>query len=429
MKNFKKSLAAILAACALLNLTGCSEKESAGRADDLVIGSGAADGGNTPDSGVQITKPQYAPIALTGSNTENSIRLFDAISADKKNAMFSPISLNMALGLIEAGANGDTKTALDSYLQTENFADFARSYMQLAKDKYTFKSEYKNRKNVLEIANSFWADHALPVSTDYKQIVSDMFDAEIQSVDFANKNKTLGKINGWVNDKTHKMIPSILSDYSEETAAVLINTIYFESAWSDEWHINTDNKESFTLTDGTTKELPLMYNGGDSYFENDKATAFSSRYVNGLEFIGILPKESGEFTLESLDIPSLLESETWDYDVSAVMPRFAFDTAFGLKDALSAAGLDVIFDENKADFSGISDVDLWVSEILQKTRIELDENGTRAATVTAEIMAGNAMPMPRERRTVRLDRPFAFMIYDNEQDQILFMGKVTELDG
>ncbi len=422
MKNFKKTLAAILAACALLNLTGCSEKESAGRVDDLVIGPN--DGGNTPNSGVQITKPQYSHITLTDSNTENSIRLFDAISADKQNAMFSPISLNMALGLIEAGANGDTKTALDSYLQTENFTEFARSYMGLAKNKYTFKSEYKNRKNVLEIANSFWADHSLPLNTNYKQIVSDMFDAEIQSVDFMNKDKTLSRINGWVSDKTHKMISSILQDYAQDTAAVLINTIYFESAWSDEWWIDTDNKESFTLTDGTTKELALMYNGGDSYFENDKATAFSSRYMNGLEFIGILPKESGEFMLESLDIPSLLESETWDYDVSAVMPRFTFDTAFGLKDALCAAGLQDIFDENKADFSGISEVDLWVSEILQKTRIELDENGTRAAAVTAEIMAGNAMPMPRERKTVRLDRPFAFMIYDNEQDQILFMGKV-----
>lgn len=426
MKNFKTTLAAILAACAMLNLTGCSEKDNVGRADDLIIG--PADGGNQT-SGVQITRPQYAPITLTDSNIENSIRLFDAISADKKNAMFSPISLNMALGLIEAGAEGDTKAALDSYLQTENFADFARSYMELAKSKYTFKGEYNNRKNVLEIANSFWADHSLPLNTDYKQIVSDQFDAEIQSVDFSNKDKTLGKINGWVNDKTHRMIPSILQDYGQDTAAVLINTVYFESAWVDEWHVNTDNKETFSLLDGTAKELPLMYNGGDSYFENDKATAFSSRYMNGMEFIGILPKESGEFTLESLDIPSLLESETRDYDVSAVMPRFTFDTAFGLKDALSAAGLDVIFDGTKADFSGISDVDLWVSEILQKTRIELDENGTRAAAVTAEIMNGSAMPMPRERKTVRIDRPFAFMIYDHENDQILFMGKVTEIDG
>lgn len=427
MKNFKRTLAAILAACAMLNLAGCSENNDMGRADDLVIGANDS-GDRTNSSGsADITKPQYYPIELSENNTVNSVKLFDVISADKKNAMFSPISLNMALGLIEAGAAGDTKAAIDSYLRTENYPDLAQRYMQLAKDSYTFKGTYNNRNNVLEIANSFWADHSLPLKTDYKKLVSDKFDAEIQSVEFADKTKTLGKINGWVNEKTHKMIPSILQDYSEDTAAVLINTIYFESAWVKEWYIDKNNKEAFTLTDGTTKELPLMYKSANSYFENDGATAFSYRYMNGLDFIGILPKETGEFTLESLDIPSLLESESYDYDVDAAMPEFAFDSAFALKDVLTAAGLGIIFDEDKADFSGISDIRLWVSEILQKTRIELDKNGTKAAAVTAAVMeAGSAMPMPKETKTVRLDRPFAFMIYDKNENQILFMGKVTE---
>ena len=424
MKNFKKTLAAILAACALMGLSGCSEKNT-GRVDDLNIG--AADSGHQSGDDANISNPQYAPIELSGSNTENSVKLFDVISADKKNAMFSPISLNMALGLIEAGAVGDTKAAISSYLQTENYPDFAQKYMQLAKDSYTFKSKYNDYNNVLEIANSFWADHELPLNTSYKQLTSDKFDAEIQSVDFKDKKKTLNKINGWVNEKTHKMIPSILQDYDEETAAVLINTIYFESAWVKEWNINKNNKEAFTLLDGTTKELPLMYKRVNTYFENESAEAFSYRYKNGLEFIGILPKESGEFTLESLDIPSLLKNESYDYDVDAVMPGFAFDSAFALKDVLTAAGLGDIFDKDKADFSGISEIPLWVSEILQKTRIELDENGTKAAAVTAIMMeAGSAMPVPKEVKTVRLDRPFAFLIYDQNEDQILFMGKVTE---
>lgn len=225
------------------------------------------------------------------------------------------------------------------------------------------------------------------------------------------------------------LFPTILKDYDDQTAAVLINTIYFESAWREKWYINDKDKEAFTLSDGTAKNIPLMYNGCNSYFENDKATAFGSYYVNGLQFIGILPKESGEFTLEGLDIPSLLESKTTEYDVSAVMPRFTFDTAYGLKEALSAAGLENIFDEENADFSGITGKkhDLRVSEIIRKTRIELDENGTKAAAVTAVSMDTNeAMPELRERKTVRLDRSFAFMIYDSKQDVILFMGKVTE---
>lgn len=158
------------------------------------------------------------------------------------------------------------------------------------------------------------------------------------------------------------------------------------------------------------------------YFENDAATAFKYGYRNGLYFIGILPKETGDFTIESLDIPSLLESETYDYDVYARMPRLKFETSLPLSDALSAAGLSELFDMENANLSGISD-DFYVSDVLQKTSLELDEYGTRAAAVT-EFLVGAALP--REERHVNLDRPFAFMIYDSEEKQIVFLGKVTE---
>ncbi len=424
-KKIRIALAAVLAACALLNLTGCSENR--GETSNLTIGdvtSSPNDGGNSGgDTGsAEVTKTQYAPITLSDNNTVNSIRLFDAIIGDKENAMFSPISLNMALGLIEAGAEGDTKAALDSYLQTENFADFAERYMKRAREELTNKSD--NQNNVLEIANSMWADNTLPLKDDYKQNISGKFGAEVKNLDFGQKDNTLNEINGWVNEKTHEMIPSILQDYGNDTIAVLVNTVYFESAWSEEWDFKKNRKETFTLPDGTTKEIPLMYSDREEndYFENDYATAFSCDYKNGLQFIGILPKNEGEFTLESLDIPTLLESQKSEYCALAVMPRLNFETAFGLKDALSAAGLEDIFDSGTADFSGISE-GLFVSEILQKTKLELDENKTKAAAATGIPM--NSLSMSRESKTVRLDRPFAFMIYDSAEKQILFVGKVT----
>ena len=223
------------------------------------------------------------------------------------------------------------------------------------------------------------------------------------------------------------MIPTIINDYSDNIAAVLINTIYFESAWADEWAINEDSKDTFTLLDGTAKEIPLMHNGCNSYFENDKATAFSCRYLNGLEFIGILPKQTGDFTIESLDIPSLLGSESFEYDVHAAMPRLEFETEIPLAETLKAFGLSELFDPENADFSGISEVPLFVSDVLQKTKLELDENGTKAAAVTAITMdAAGAMPVEREKKEVTLDRPFAFMIYDSAENQIVFLGKVTD---
>ncbi len=428
MKNFKTTLAAILAACAVLNLTGCAENRG-GNASDLTVSDVGSpnDGGNGGNKGiidsVDVTKTQFAPITLSDNNTLNSIRLFDAISSDKENAMFSPLSLNMALGLIEAGAEGDTKAAIDSYLRTENFPDFAERYMKRAREELTNKSGKEN--NVLEIANSLWADNALPLKDEYKQSMTGKFDAEIKNLDFRQKDNTLNEINGWVNEKTHKMIPSILEDYGENTMAVLVNTVYLDSAWSNEWDIDENAKETFTLPDGTTKELSLMYNKVGSYFENDNAAAFSCNYKNGLQFIGILPKNEGEFTLENLDIPTLLKSESYNYDVSAVMPRLNFETAFELKDALCAAGLQEIFDESRANFSGISEEELFVSKILQKTKLELNEKKTKASAATAITMETKGAILPRETKTVRLDRPFAFMIYDNAEQQILFVGKVT----
>lgn len=371
---------------------------------------------------------EIAPVEITADNALTSVKLFDVISEGKDNSMFSPLSLNMALGLIAEGADGATKTALDTYLGTDNYTDFANGYMQIVESQYNYKSDYDDGwKNVFELANSFWANDKMPFNADYQNRLKENFKAEVRNIDFGNKEKALGEINGWVSEKTHKMIPSVLNDYSDDIAAVLINTIYFESAWANKWIINEDSKQTFTLSDGSTKEIPLMRNDGNNYFENGAATAFSCRYLNGLEFIGILPKQTGDFTIESLDIPSLLESRSSEYDVSAAMPRLEFETELPLTESLKAFGLSDIFDRDNADFSGISDVPLFVSSILQKTKLELDENGTKAAAATVITMDTNAvMPIERELKEVTLDRPFAFMIYDRAEDQIVFLGKVTD---
>ncbi len=403
----KKRIIAALAA-ALTLLAGCSESGGA-RDEDMIIGS--------------AEHMALSPIEVTDDNMRNSIRLFDAATADKENSMFSPLSLNMALGLLAEGAKGNSKAALDKYLGTDDYGAFAESYAKVVKENYNVNTGSDGRyKNAFEIANSFWANKDLTFNENYMDNITQKFGAEVRNLDFGDKNNTIKTINNWVNEKTHKMIPSIINDYPEDIAAVLINTIYFESRWADEWTYDGNNKDTFTLLDGSTMELALMRNHVGSYFENDKATAFEYGYRNGLEFIGILPKETGDFTIESLDIPSLLESETTDYDVYASMPRLKFDTSLSLTDALSAAGLSELFKSGTGDLSGIADK-LYVNDVLQKTRLELDEYGTRAAAVT-ELLCGAALP--REEKHVNLDRPFAFMIYDSANEQIVFLGKVTK---
>lgn len=420
----KKIIASILALLSVTGLSACSEKAA-----------NISETSQTSQNDSKVTKlsKTFAPIEISDNNVINSARVFDMMYEDNKQAMFSPLSLNMCLGMLQAGAAGSSKTALDNYLANSDYADFAADYLEHAED-FNFKSTGATKyKNVFELANSFWWSKDLKFNKDYKKKISDNFGAETESVDFLKKTAACEKINGWVNDKTNQMIPNIISEeyLSDRTAAVLVNTVYFESAWSSEWRV-PNAKEKFKNADGSIVDIDLMVKGCGVFYENDKATAFSCGYKNGMKFIGILPKNEGDFTLESLDIEGLLKNETDKYDVTAKMPKLNFESEFPLTDALKAAGLSDIFDEEKADFTpmqGSADEHIYISEVMQKTKLELDEEGTRAAAVTAAIPnAAGAMPdVEREKKEVFLNRPFAFLIYDGEAQQIVFMGKVTAL--
>ena len=402
----KKILAGFLAIISVLSLTACKERvyispNSPGTSDtsntsDTNSGNNL---GDDPATQVTVEHKNIAPLEITGDNVLNSVRIFDAMYEGKDRAMFSPLSLNMCLGMLETGAAGDTKTALDNYLGNTDYAAFASDYLEHAKDFNFEATGHTKYKNVFEIANSFWASDSRPFNEDYKRRMTENFAAEIENVDFIKSDETAGKINSWVNEKTHKMIPAIIdpSQLTEDTAAVLVNTVYFESAWDDEWYLPSE-LEKFTNADGSTTELALMRNGGDSYFENNNATAFSCGYKNGMEFIGILPKKDGDFTLESLEISSLLESRSYRYNVFVRMPKLDFESTFPLTDALKAAGLEVAFDPEKSDFTpmeGDSENEhFYISEVIQKTKLELDDEGTRAAAVTAAIMNDAAAAMP-----------------------------------
>lgn len=422
----KKILASLLAVIAVLSLTACSQ------------GSGAQTSKTSQpaQSGGTIEHKTFAPIEITGDNVLNSVRVFDTMYEDNDQAMFSPLSLNMCLGMLETGAAGKSKAALDAYLGNNDFAAFAAEYLEHAKNfNHEEDNDYNKYKNVFELANSFWANKNMPFNADYKKNLGKNFGAEIENLDFAKTEKAAETINKWVNDKTHEMIPTIVrpDQLSADTAAVLVNTVYFESAWADEWTVPGE-KEKFTNVNGSTVDIDLMANGSRCYYENSNATAFACGYKNGMKFIGILPKKEGDFTLESLDISSLLKSRTYEYDVTAKMPKLNFDSSFPLTDALKAAGLSEIFDPGAADFTpmqGSNAQKFFISEVIQKTKLELDEEGTRAAAATAAIVKDNAAAIVEERqiKEVFLNRPFAFLIYDEDAEQIVFMGKVTSLDG
>lgn len=355
---------------------------------------------------------------------QNSVKMTDRISAaaDGKNIMFSPTSLNFALGMIAEGAKGETKKVLGDYLGTDDFASYAKDYLDKIKE-YNTEDENYGYKSKLKIADAVWADDELTLQEKFRNTVSDSFGAEVENVDFSAAEKTCGIINSWCDKNTEGLIPEIITPdlISDSTGLCLTNSLYFESGWSGEpWNVS-DTEENF----GKKEKTKYMTCTGDRYYENDKTTAFGRDYANGLSFIGVLPNDQGDFSLEDLDIGKLLKSQPEYDEVQCKMPKLEFETTAVLNDMLSGLGLDDIFSSN-ADFSGIADKNVNVDTILQKTKLELDENGTKAAAVTAVIMECMSAAEEDEPiiKTVELTHPFAFLIYDSNNDEILFMGKV-----
>ena len=355
---------------------------------------------------------------------QNSVKLIDMLSteASGKNIMFSPTSLNFALGMIAEGAKGETKEVLSAYLGTSDFASYAKEYLDKIQA-YNTEDESYGYQSKVKIADAVWMDDGLTLQEKFKNTVSNSFGAEVKAVDFSATEETCDIINSWCDKNTEGLIPKIITPdlINDNTGLCLTNSLYFESGWSGEpWNVS-DTEENF----GKIEKTKYMTCTGDQYYENDKSTAFGRDYANGLSFIGILPNDEGDFTLEDLDISGLLKSNP-EYDaVDCKMPKLNFETSTVLNDMLSNLGLDNIFSSN-ADFSGIADKNVNVDTILQKTKLELDENGTKAAAVTAVIMECMSAAEEDEPiiKTVELTRPFAFLIYDRSNNEILFMGKV-----
>ena len=358
---------------------------------------------------------------------QNSVKLIDMLSteASGKNIMFSPTSLNFALGMIAEGAKGETKEVLSAYLGTSDFASYAKEYLDKIQA-YNTEDESYGYQSKVKIADAVWMDDGLTLQEKFKNTVSNSFGAEVKAVDFSATEETCDIINSWCDKNTEGLIPKIITPdlINDNTGLCLTNSLYFESGWSGEpWNVS-DTEENF----GKIEKTKYMTCTGDQYYENDKSTAFGRDYANGLSFIGILPNDEGDFTLEDLDISGLLKSNP-EYDaVDCKMPKLNFETSAVLNDMLSNLGLDNIFSSN-ADFSGIADQNVNVDTILQKTKLELDENGTKAAAVTAVTMECMSAAVEDEPiiKTVELTRPFAFLIYDRNNDEVLFIGKVMSV--
>ncbi len=346
---------------------------------------------------------------------EAIVTIVDELAKDEENMMFSPLSLNFALGMAANGVDDEFKQKFENYfgMTIEQYNAYVQQYINTATPWYS--------DTVVDIANSIWLRNPATLQDNYAQLMNIYYNAEVNARDF--DTAFVDEVNKWCAEKTHNMIPAVLGEPPMSTA-LLINALYFEGKWEKGYDKEQVSEVDFTTSQGDSVSVEGMYSTEETfYMENNKATAFAKYYNDGrYAFIGILPKDKGDFTLTDLDLESLMDAGAMEYvEVHSMIPKFKFNNAHALLDLLNKVGLPV----DTMSFSNITGAPLAIADVRQHTAVELDEEGTRAAAVTIVEMDGMAAPVkPQEIKEVILDRPFAFMIYDMENQTPLFVGKV-----
>lgn len=349
---------------------------------------------------------------------------------DKANIMISPASISLALGMAYNGAESTTKEAFESLL---NYEGLSRDEVnEITRDLInTLVTNVKD--NTLEIANSIWYHQDFPVYPAFIELNKTYFDAEVKELDFSDP-ATVDQINDWVKNKTHEKINEIINELSPEARMVLINALYFNCLWEIEFDKDESKSEMFYNADNSEYGNVEMMTTESSfnYFSNDELTAVELPYKNK-KFSMHLIKPAGERTVD--DLIEELDGESWTAwmdayqeheKVQVTMPKFKFDYEREMGPDLIDMGLGIAFSPAEADFSDISDIQLFISRVIHKTYIDVNEEGTEAAAVTAIIFETTSVGPGSGPIVVRYDHPFLFAITEKSSSSIVFIGKLTE---
>jgi serpin B len=285
------------------------------------------------------------------------------------------------------------------------------------------------------VANSLWGQQGFSFKADFLDLLARDYGAGMRLVDFEKDPESARQaVNAWVSDATAKRITDILPPGSVDTLTrlVLANAIYFKAPWMQPFDSNDTQNADFHHLDSSTVSVPMMQRSGEmSYAEGDAFQLLELPYAGGQVSMLVLLPKAGSFS----DVAKDLTAAQLDQAISSLqmaqvnltLPKFKFDWSAALPDDLKALGMTDAFDSNKADFSGMDGAkDLYISNVLHKSFVAVDENGTEAAAATAVVMETMSMPVQQNPVEFKADRPFLFLIRDNPTGTILFMGQVMD---
>lgn len=345
---------------------------------------------------------------------------------ETENPVVSPLSVLSALNMAAYGAEGETLKQMEEA--------FGITVPELSAYLSARGGAWGDGKCRLNMANGIWftEDESFTVEEDFLKACASLFDAEVRRVPF--QDKTLQEINDWVKEKTQGMIPEILDRIWPEAVMYLVNALAFEGEWEEIYREDQVREGEFTRADGTVQQVEMMYSQENQYLQDEHASGFLKYYAGRkYAYAALLPEEgmdAAEYLL-SLDGERLCRilANPVEIHVQAWIPRYESSYSAELGDILQNMGIRDGFDSSRADFSGIgysANGNIFISRVLHKSYIAVDEKGTKAGAATAVVMEGSGAMMEDEIRFVYLDRPFVYMIIDCESGVPVFMGILNQ---
>jgi serpin B len=375
---------------------------------------------------------------LVAGNTAFAFDLFQVVVPSNGNVVYSPYSISLAFAMAYGGARGETAAQIADVLHYILAEDqFHPAFNALALD----LARRPDQANVAEkerfqlsIANALWGQDGWPFLPEYLDLLAANYGAGMRLVDFENAPESARKqINNWVSNQTNNRIKDIIPPGMIDplTRLVLANAIYFKATWEYEFDANDTADKPFYLLNDDTVSVPMMEIGHQvnlSYGVENGWQAVALPYRGGLTEMLIIVPDSGNFEI----FESTLIAERYEEILAAMepqevifsMPKFTFETQYGLKDIMAGMGMQDAFEPSAADFSGIDGQnDLFISDAIHKAFIAVDEKGTEAAAATVITMQMASLP---QGVVLTLDRPFFFFIRDVPTSAILFLGRVVD---
>ena len=425
MKHFTKQLCLLLSFALLLPLCGCRAEIPNGQIADPMASVQPGDAEKRVSdmqavnlmAGVQAkdAEERASDAAFSQASANFAVRLLQDSADGTDNCVLSPYSAMVALAMTANGAQGETLAQMEAVLGLP--IGTLNEYLHGC-----------DMGSEVTAANAMWFRDTpdLVVKDAFLQANADYYGADAYRAPF--DGQTVSEINDWVKTHTAGRIPSMFNNMSPEIVLVLINALTFDAQWQEKYTESNAKDGEFNAADGTVQQATYLHSEESTYLDDGMATGFLKPYEGGrYSYLALLPNEdiTMEEYLASLTGEKLLATiaNASSESVQVTMPKLKTETTRELNEPLCAMGMPLAFSAG-ADFSGIADQGLCIDTVLQKTYLEVDENGTKAAAATAVMMKECAIEITY---SVFLNRPFVMGIYDNETQTFLFLGVINQV--